>query len=773
MRRQESLCSLRWYVQTLPPFYNSIRLTLLELKIECGYTRVPLKRGKASQTYIESAKEKKAAAAAAAKNDFISADLNENRNATPTDTETDQPLLNHVNSNFSQFSLNSLSHFQTNNPPQSDPHYIDPPNPPFNAPEAEQGLMFSPNYEQSNNVQTTKPDNQDYAATMDTPSMMFEQSMSPNTGWLFNLGNTFPEQQNPTSATSEVKLETTTAPERPKTHYRPYVEKPPPGEMFDKMNMTFSNDPYSNRFQEDFKHFSPIANAVRQTPPLSSAPLPPSVPTNPEIQSNLKFPILRSVEHLLTDFPLDLAEDLLESYFDHSTHVLAYLVRKSSVLSRTNPRPTSPALIFSFLLVAAHHSDNPKLTGVPGTRKNVIDRLTDLTISNLATLHHLTPKMTLDDIITYIQLGTVVSASEFKGYSLRFWAAAWALGKEQKLNIENPNLPEETREEQRRTWWLLYIVDRHLGLCYNRPLAILDSEATTLYRPVEDSVWASDSVLTPAELDPNRLKGLYHFVTGQGLFGYFLPLMTILGSLLELHHLQQNPVIPLCEIDRTMKSTIRAYLEQYTTSLKNWNPVPCNNVYENAWRDYAFQLSHVLSILSLVPWDPLELINSPASLMLSPEFNEALSHAISASKYIRRILNMDADLMLMPFFYGIYLLQSSFVLLFVVDRVESDASRDVFLACETIVHAHEVCVVTLNTEYQRNFRRVMRGTINLLNSDNAQKNTPSSTQSGSPIALDDKSYEDRIKKEKEDARNRRKDVLGLYRWVSGGHGLAV
>jgi hypothetical protein len=54
----------------------------------------------------------------------------------------------------------------------------------------------------------------------------------------------------------------------------------------------------------------------------------------------------------------------------------------------------------------------------------------------------------------------------------------------------------------------------------------------------------------------------------------------------------------------------------------------------------------------------------------------------------------------MPFFFGIYLLQGSFLLLLTADKLQGDASPSVVRACETIVRAHEACVVTLNTEYQ-------------------------------------------------------------------------
>ena len=112
----------------------------------------------------------------------------------------------------------------------------------------------------------------------------------------------------------------------------------------------------------------------------------------------------------------------------------------------------------------------------------------------------------LDNVATYIHLAVIVSASEYKAASTRWWNAAWTLARELKLGRESPgavesdnphgddlsadgtspeqattranmkeslaaNLPgvpnEEEREERRRVWWLLYTIDRHLALCYN------------------------------------------------------------------------------------------------------------------------------------------------------------------------------------------------------------------------------------------------------------------------------------------------------------------
>lgn len=127
----------------------------------------------------------------------------------------------------------------------------------------------------------------------------------------------------------------------------------------------------------------------------------------------------------------------------------------------------------------------------------------------------------LDDVVTYIHLATVVSASEYKGASLRWWNAAWSLARELKLGRELPPNPaslnrqpaeggndvdadgeadddlphtpgmitEEEREERRRIWWLCFTMDRHLALCYNRPLFLLDIECDGLLQPMDDTMW--------------------------------------------------------------------------------------------------------------------------------------------------------------------------------------------------------------------------------------------------------------------------------------------
>ena len=104
------------------------------------------------------------------------------------------------------------------------------------------------------------------------------------------------------------------------------------------------------------------------------------------------------------------------------------------------------------------------------------------------------------------------------------------------------------------------------------------------------------------------------------------------------------------------------------------------------------------------------------------------------------------------------------MLLLTADKLQGDASPSVVRACETIVRAHEACVVTLNTEYQvrftrdqafdleanilqRTFRKVMRSAL-------AQ-------------------VRGRVPEDFGEQQSRRREVLALYRWSGDGSGLAL
>ncbi|KAJ5675428.1 Arabinanolytic transcriptional activator araR [Penicillium macrosclerotiorum] len=603
-------------------------------------------------------------------------------------------------------------------------------------------------------------------------------------------------------------------------------------------------------------------------------------------RSGLKYPVLEPVMPFIeSNLPRRLVCDLLELYFTSAIsthmhpvchHIHCYVLRKASFLSTDRPRPSSPALLASMLWVAAVDDRAFSLSISPLQRRKICQFLCALTIRLVRPLIHVSfkdqeppenanasqdlataaahhpfegvgddkglvgPAGSLDDVVTYIHVASIISSSEQKAASMRWWHAAFTLARELKLNQEievmpnidgqsdgsspsfgyslagwasspggpvfdysNPSRPslncvcdekhdphsssmvtEEHREERRRTWWLLYIMDRHLALCYNRPLALLDAESEDLLLPLDEGSWQAGNIHSnspradgpqcPRSGDRNKRRVFPNFIChDHSILGFFLPLMTITGELIDLNQARNHPTLGLrlqgkeawevhvvevlrqLEIYKASLTTFAAAADPDGTMATGYTPKPdtpdgpMSQAY--SWHTqtviaYASYLVHVLHILLVGKWDPVSLIEDKDFWTSSPAFASTISHALEAADAVQQILRYDPDISFMPYFFGIQLLQGSFLLLLIVERLQKEAGEGILNACETMIRATESCVVTLNTEYQRSFRQVMRSAV-------AQAR-------GRPV-------------NPSEIRHRRKAVLALYRWTRKGTGLAL
>jgi hypothetical protein len=534
--------------------------------------------------------------------------------------------------------------------------------------------------------------------------------------------------------------------------------------------------------------------------------------TQNSFNSQIRYPVLEPLlPHLGNIIPVSLACDLLELYFASSSsalmhpaspYVLGYVFRKHSILHPSKPRQCTPALLASVLWVVAQTSDAAFLTSPPSSRGRICQKLLELTVGLLKPLIHgpssgdTSPNFSntvingvalgglgvampgsvnadglngetgafgaagsLDDVVTYIHLATVISASEYKGASLRWWNAAWSLARELKLGRELPQTPsmpepseaahdvdadgeadaratnasglitEEEREERRRIWWLVYTVDRHLALCYNRPLFLLDIECDRLLQPMDDTLWqagefytgdSSIHITSPSGTPRIRRRGPNFECTGHSIFGYFLPLMTILGEIVDLNHAKNHPRFGIgfrsAQEWDDHASEIARQLDAYGHSLRDFenrnlssnqpeeqhpdsnldsvavapnvehndintpsvHSVHTTSSHHNLEADiqtrtvvaYGTHVMHVLHILLTGKWDPISLLDDNDLWISSQSFIDATGHAVSAAEAINNILEYDPGLEFMPFFFGVYLLQGSFLLLLIADKLQ-------------------------------------------------------------------------------------------------------
>lgn len=224
-------------------------------------------------------------------------------------------------------------------------------------------------------------------------------------------------------------------------------------------------------------------------------------------------------------------------------------------------------------------------------------------------------------------------------------------------------------------------------------------------------------------------------VSGTGYFEYFLPLMAILGDIIEVHHRRQHPRLGSLD-DSAAVSLISEQLQEcklsldaltreaeagdYTATLGSSNPCSIKDLVTGitgahapppiSAKDrsrlqlvaaYSTLILHVLYVLLHGKWDAISMLDDTDDWITSTRFHECASHAIAASQAVSSILQSDPELTFMPYLFGIYLLHGSFILLLFADRMpQLGPNQSVEQACETIIRAHEVCVVTLSTEFQ-------------------------------------------------------------------------
>ncbi|KIW92138.1 uncharacterized protein Z519_07122 [Cladophialophora bantiana CBS 173.52] len=575
---------------------------------------------------------------------------------------------------------------------------------------------------------------------------------------------------------------------------------------------------------------------------------------NSQAFAQCKYPVLQYLSPFLDrDFGSGLACDLLDTYFSsaflsrmHPTchHIHNFILRKIDVLDSSQPRQTHPALLGSMLFVAAFSDKALGLFSGPEEKDRVCKYLSLLTyrLLNPARYEPLLRQEDLglppifgpdsgwsnddlrraldipndtfpeswgmDYIIAFIHVSSVISGSEKKAASIRWWSVAFNLARDLKLNEEAQStiMPQDTenrpaglnckcslsqhaegdfineiqREERRRTWWLLFLMDRHLALCYNRPLALLEAECKDLLLPLDDVTWQSGAqphshgtraegprcMLLPS--GTGRSHGPPKTCSGVGLFEFFLPLMVHCGTLLDWNRSRLHPVLSGASIWSSQERQILRELDNYQATLDRVTASICaeNDTEEGTrWQQpsaaevedseathiaktvagYARHIVSVLRILVGSKWDPVCLFEDSDFWTSSLGFKDSMSHTMAASECVTQILECDPDISFMPYFFGIQLLHGSLLLLLVAYRLQADSGNAILAACEAVIRATEACFVTLPTDYQRQFRNVMRSAIALAK---GRRSNPRDTEKQLTF------------------------VLARYRWSRNGAGLA-
>ncbi|KAL3483979.1 fungal-specific transcription factor domain-containing protein [Aspergillus germanicus] len=476
--------------------------------------------------------------------------------------------------------------------------------------------------------------------------------------------------------------------------------------------------------------------------------------------------------------------------FTHSPYVLSPVLRKKSVLHTSKPRQTSPALLAAMLWCIAHTADC-RVFYLPGSRQRIINELYGVVMSLLrrrdmdnwrrvpggwqleedsATsldpgksdrsrrTFSTGPTPCVDDVLTLVLLAIVISGGEYKSDCVKWWNKTvglvkyLGLHKEPSMSGQSQGSLEE-QEEQRRTFWLVYTVDRHLALSHNRALDIQDAECE-VFSPLPEHLWQSFDTLGGETLQ-HRTYGPATIISGTGFFEYFLPMMAILGDIIDYRLRRYHP--RLVSHDEASLEVIKANLTHCERSLcelsdgqTTAHSPSSTSLSRNTTQmvvAYAVYIIKVLYVLLYGNWDAITMLEDDGDWITSSRFAECSSSSIAAAQAISDILKVDPELSFMPYLFGIYLFHGSFVLLLFAERMSRiGPNPSVEEACEVIIRAHEVSIVTLSTEFQKTFRKAFRSILY-----NARRPEMSETE----------------------LQTLRKEVLSTYRWTMGHRGLCL
>lgn len=345
----------------------------------------------------------------------------------------------------------------------------------------------------------------------------------------------------------------------------------------------------------------------------------------------------------------------------------------------------------------------------------------------------------------------------------------------------------EGQEERRRVWWSLYVLDRHFALCYNSPLALRDFDCQDTLWPLDDASWQAGSFgsANPSEQNAGgspetQPRGPSAECFGSGIFGLLIPFAFILGQIIDARQILCHPRYVRTPTTQPLRSIfvqeVGAQLDVFGGSLDRLaiiaplrdseaapqlaetdaNSATVESLtssrvrYQRLMVTYGHYLLHISRVLLHGEWDLLTALNDTEHSLTptgAQDGGNLLACATQAAEALQNVLSQDHELKFNPFLIGIFLVQGSYPLLATASRQMQRSSTQVLKACKITVRAHEACVATLHSEYQRKNRKLLLSAIEGI-------------QYGpSAITREMASLNERI--------------IKLYRWAPGGRGLGL
>jgi hypothetical protein len=332
----------------------------------------------------------------------------------------------------------------------------------------------------------------------------------------------------------------------------------------------------------------------------------------------------------------------------------------------------------------------------------------------------------VDDILGYILLTCVICASDFKSEGLKWWDKAVTITKLLGYNSEATILSytdasqqlslasQETHEECRRAFWLVYILDSHLAISSNKPRRIHDSECQVAI-PLPEWIWQDLDRVCVEDIPP-RVYGPSTCVFGTGFFEFFLPLSAILGSVINFHLQDQSQTSRSDERSLSLSSieVSLAICEQSINTLQiaAERSTPEQLSYTSLTPSIKHQVRlvvaysrYIINVLRILLHDEggyicstIDGYDDMSKWIMSPRFLLCASNSFAAVQLLSDLLEVDRNLSFGPFFFSVYLLRGTLAFLFFADRISQDS--EVKEMCRNLIRAYEILVVRIGSDFK-------------------------------------------------------------------------
>lgn len=269
-------------------------------------------------------------------------------------------------------------------------------------------------------------------------------------------------------------------------------------------------------------------------------------------------------------------------------------------------------------------------------------------------------------------------------------------------------------------------MDRHQALSVRKSLSFRDAECHELLHPCDDKLWnGADDFSPPA----SGISGITYCVTDCSFFGFFLPLMSTLGEIIELYNIQESGQSADIEPKRVM---IRHHLDSYDLSLS-----------ECTYDSYEARLYKC----------------DVEESGLSQDLIYSAAMATIAANTIKEIQLLDAEFDYMPLLFGAFILQCSFPLLLLMKTFGTQSDENIIGGCEIIMEADTIFSrcnerMVQNPFWSNPYWDSFASIIDKIKESKRQSRSPD-------VAF----------QTMQDIHTKTRDILGLYRWNKTGHGL--